>query len=107
VFKALSIDVINKDDKPYVEVDTKGEWRQFSPEEISAVILTKMNHIAEAYLGFDVKHSVVTVPAYFNNAQRQATKNAGVISGMTVQYLLNEPTAGAMAYSMTCVFIHV
>merc|ERR1712070_517090 len=74
--------------------------REFSPEEVSAMILQKMKSIAENYLGFDINHAVVTVPAYFNDAQRQATKDAGTISGMSVQRIINEPTAAAIAYGL-------
>lgn len=98
--KLLPFDVISKDDKPVVQIIIKGEKRQFSPEEVSAMILSKMRTIAEAYLGHDVKHAVVTVPAYFNDAQRQATKDAGTISGMSVQRIINEPTAAAIAYGL-------
>jgi len=99
--KLLPYAVVNKHDKPQVEVEVSpGDRKQFSPEEVSAMILQKMRSIAETYLGEDVKHAVVTVPAYFNDAQRQATKDAGTISGMTVQRIINEPTAAAIAYGL-------
>lgn len=99
--KLLPYAVVNKNDKPQVEVEVSpGDRKQFSPEEVSAMILQKMRSIAETYLGEDVKHAVVTVPAYFNDAQRQATKDAGTISGMTVQRIINEPTAAAIAYGL-------
>ena len=91
---------MNKNDKPQVEVEVGTERKMFSPEEISAMILQKMRSIAETYLGEEVKHAVVTVPAYFNDAQRQATKDAGTISGMSVQRIINEPTAAAIAYGL-------
>ena len=78
----------------------KGATKEFSPEEISAMILTKMKQIAENYLGTEVTNAVVTVPAYFNDSQRQATKDAGVISGLNVLRIVNEPTAAAMAYGL-------
>lgn len=88
-------------DKPMVEVTVnKGETKIFSPEEISAMILSKMKQIAESFLGETVSHAVVTVPAYFNDAQRQATKDAGAIAGLTVERVLNEPTAAAIAYGL-------
>ncbi|GLJ42733.1 hypothetical protein SUGI_0885980 [Cryptomeria japonica] len=87
-------------DKPMIEVSYKGEKRQFSPEEISSMVLTKMKEIAEAFLGQTVKNAVVTVPAYFNDSQRQATKDAGLISGLNVLRIINEPTAAAIAYGL-------
>jgi len=96
----LPYDVINKGDKPFVSVTVKGEKKEFAPEEISAMVLGKMKEIAESYLGKSVTHAVVTVPAYFNDAQRQATKDAGVIAGLKVARILNEPTAAAIAYGM-------
>merc|ERR1711959_361636 len=96
----LPYKVANKGGKPYVEVKVKGEAKTFSPEEVSAMILTKMKETAEAFLGKDVKNAVVTVPAYFNDAQRQATKDAGTISGMNVLRIINEPTAAAIAYGL-------
>ena len=87
--------------KPKVEVEVKaGSTKQFSPEEVSAMILGKMKETAEAFLGCDVKHAVVTVPAYFNDAQRQATKDAGTIAGLKVERVINEPTAAAIAYGL-------
>merc|ERR1711959_835973 len=78
----------------------KGETKQLAPEEVSSMVLTKMKEVAENYLGKEVKHSVITVPAYFNDAQRQATKDAGTISGMNVLRIINEPTAAAIAYGL-------
>jgi heat shock protein 5 len=98
--KLLPYDIVSKDGKPYVEVDIKNEKKQFSPEEISAMILTKMKSIAEKYLGQEVKHAVITVPAYFNDSQRQSTKDAGMISGLNVLRIINEPTAAAIAYGL-------
>lgn len=87
-------------DKPMIEVTYKGEKKQFSPEEISSMVLTKMKEIAEAFLGQTVKNAVVTVPAYFNDSQRQATKDSGLISGLNVLRIINEPTAAAIAYGL-------
>ena len=98
--KHLPFNVINKGGKPAVEVTVKGEQKQFSPEEISGMILGKMKQIAEDYLGNKVTHAVVTVPAYFNDAQRQATKDAGTIAGLNVLRIVNEPTAAAIAYGL-------
>jgi len=98
--KLLPYNVVNKDGKPFIEVDIKGEKRLFSPEEISSFILIKMKQIAENFLGREVKHAVITVPAYFNDSQRQSTKDAGQISGLNVLRIINEPTAGAIAYGL-------
>jgi len=86
--------------KPHVQVEFKGEQKTFSPEEISSMILTKMKETSEAFLGKDVKHAVITVPAYFNDSQRQATKDAGMIAGLNVLRIINEPTAAAIAYGL-------
>lgn len=98
--KFFPFKVINKNDKPHIEVNTGSENKVFAPEEISAMVLTKMKETAEAYLGKKVTHAVVTVPAYFNDAQRQATKDAGVIAGLNVMRIINEPTAAAIAYGL-------
>ncbi|RKP05669.1 heat shock protein 70 family [Thamnocephalis sphaerospora] len=98
--KHFPFEVISKDGKPVVKVEVKGEDKTFTPEEISAMILGKMKEVAESYLGKSVTHAVVTVPAYFNDAQRQATKDAGVIAGLTVLRIVNEPTAAAIAYGL-------
>lgn len=92
--------VISKNGKPNFELTIKGEKKVLSPEEISAMVLGKMKEIAEAYLSEKVTHAVVTVPAYFNNAQRQATEDAGVIAGLKVARIINEPTAAAIAYGL-------
>merc|ERR1711912_126621 len=86
--------------KPMIEVQYKGESKEFFPEEISSMVLNKMKETAEAYLGKDVPNAVVTVPAYFNDSQRQATKDAGTISGMNILRIINEPTAAAIAYGL-------
>merc|ERR1719468_386195 len=98
--KLLPFDIVNRESKPFIQVTVKGEKKQFSAEEISAMILGKMKKIAEDYLGTEVNDAVVTVPAYFNDAQRQATKDAGTISGMNVQRIINEPAAAAIAYGL-------
>ncbi|KAL9174644.1 hypothetical protein ABFS82_02G064700 [Erythranthe guttata] len=100
--KMLPYKVVDKDGKAYIEVkiNKEGEIRVFSPEEISAMILTKMKQTAEAYLGNKVNRAVITVPAYFNDAQRQATKDAGTIAGLQVERIINEPTTAAIAYGL-------
>jgi len=98
--KLLPFDIVGKETKPYVEVEYKGERKQYSPEEISAMILGKMKEIAESFLGKTIANAVVTVPAYFNDAQRQATKDAGTISSLNVLRIINEPTAAAIAYGL-------
>ncbi|KAJ5888841.1 Heat shock 70 kDa protein [Penicillium taxi] len=92
--------IVDKDTKPIIEVEFKGEAKQFTPEEISSMILTKMRETAEAYLGGTVNNAVITVPAYFNDSQRQATKDAGLIAGLNVLRIINEPTAAAIAYGL-------
>jgi endoplasmic reticulum chaperone BiP len=98
--KHFPFKVVNKDGKPTVDVEVNGANKNFSPEEVSAMVLGKMKEVAEAYLGKKVTHAVVTVPAYFNDAQRQATKDAGTIAGLTVLRVVNEPTAAAIAYGL-------
>jgi heat shock protein 5 len=92
--------VVDKESRPYISINVGGSDKLFSAEEISAMVLTKMKTIAEAYLGVDVTDAVVTVPAYFNDAQRQATKDAGTIAGLAVRRIINEPTAAAIAYGL-------
>ncbi|KAI0133527.1 hsp70-like protein [Xylariales sp. AK1849] len=92
--------VKSKGGKPVVQVQVAGSDKTFSPEEVSAVILGKMKEVAESYLGKKVTHAVVTVPAYFNDNQRQATKDAGIIAGLNVLRIVNEPTAAAIAYGL-------
>jgi len=99
--KLFPYKIINRDGKPNIQVQVKdGETKVFTPEEISAMVLIKMKETAEAYLGKKIKDAVVTVPAYFNDAQRQATKDAGVIAGLNVARIINEPTAAAIAYGL-------
>ena len=92
--------VINLGTKPHIEVSYKGETRSFSPEELSSLVLTKMKQIASIYLNEEVTHAVITVPAYFNDEQRSATKIAGQIAGLNVLRIINEPTAAAFAYGL-------
>ena len=87
-------------DKPIIVVEFHGETKKFSAEEISSMVLVKMKEIAEAYLGKEIKNAVVTVPAYFNDSQRQATKDAAVIAGLNCLRIINEPTAAAIAYGL-------
>ena len=99
--KRYPFKVINDgNDRPQIEVTFKGETKKLYPEEISAAVLVRMKEIAEAYLGEPVNHAVVTVPAYFNDAQRQSTKDAGAIAGLNIVRMINEPTAAAIAYGL-------
>lgn len=92
--------VLSENGKPKIVAEFKGERKRFAPEEISSMVLTKMRETAEAYLGETVTDAVITVPAYFNNAQREATKDAGIIAGLNVLRIINEPTAAALAYGL-------
>jgi heat shock protein 1/8 len=92
--------IIDKASKPVIQVEYKGETKTFMPEEISSMVLIKMKEISESYLGASVPNAVVTVPAYFNDSQRQATKDAGTIAGLNVLRIINEPTAAAIAYGL-------
>lgn len=93
--------VVQKEgNKPYIDVNYMGSKKQFAPEEISAMVLRKMKETAESFLGKQVKNAVVTVPAYFNDSQRQATKDAGTIAGLNVLRIISEPTAAAIAYGL-------
>ncbi|KAI5295714.1 ATPase with role in protein import into the ER [Ascosphaera acerosa] len=98
--KHFPFKVVNKGDRPSVSVEVNGSPKEFTPEEISAMVLGKMKDIASSYLGKPVTNAVVTVPAYFNDAQRQATKDAGTIAGLNVLRVVNEPTAAAIAYGL-------
>ncbi|XP_076821538.1 endoplasmic reticulum chaperone BiP-like [Clavelina lepadiformis] len=98
--KVFPFGVVEQQGKPYIQVEVKDKKKTFSPEEISGMVLSKMKETAEAYLGKKVTHAVVTVPAYFNDAQRKATKDAGTIAGLNVMRIINEPTAAAIAYGM-------
>ncbi len=92
--------IADKNGKPVIKVTYKNELKTFQPEEISSMVLIKMKEVAESYLGTDVRDAVITVPAYFNDSQRQATKDAGVIAGLNVLRIINEPTAAAIAYGL-------
>lgn len=98
--KHFPFKVINREGKPVIQVEFKGETKTFTPEEISSMVLLKMRETAEAFLGQKVNDAVVTVPAYFNDSQRQATKDAGTIAGLNVLRIINEPTAAAIAYGL-------
>jgi chaperone protein DnaK len=98
--KLFPFKVVEKSQKPHIQVQTSSGQRTFTPEEVSAMVLIKMKETAESYLGKKVTHAVVTVPAYFNDAQRQATKDAGTIAGLNVMRIINEPTAAAIAYGL-------
>ncbi|KAF4726874.1 Luminal-binding protein 5, partial [Perkinsus olseni] len=98
--KLLPFSITDKGGKPMIEVAVKGQKKVLTPEEISAMVLTKMKETAENYLGTEVKNAVITVPAYFNDGQRQATKDAGTIAGLNVMRIINEPTAAAIAYGL-------
>jgi len=98
--KLWPFEVTNRDNKPYIRVNYLGEQHDFAPEEISAMVLAKMKEVAEAYLGKKVTHAVVTVPAYFDDSQRAATRDAGIIAGLSVLRIINEPTAAALAYGL-------
>merc|ERR1711904_422490 len=98
--KLLPFAIVDQGGKPQISVKVNGESKTMPPEEVSSMVLVKMKETAENYLGKEVKHAVVTVPAYFNDAQRQSTKDAGTISGMNVLRIINEPTAAAIAYGL-------
>jgi heat shock protein 5 len=98
--KLLPFEIVEKEGKPVISVEVNGKKKVMTPEEVSSMVLTKMKETAENYLGKEVKNAVITVPAYFNDAQRQATKDAGTIAGMNVMRIINEPTAAAIAYGL-------
>jgi len=98
--KFFPFSLVEQKSKPHVQVSVNGKKETFAPEEISAMVLTKMKDTAETYLGKKVTHAVVTVPAYFNDAQRASTKDAGTIAGLNVMRIINEPTAAAIAYGL-------
>ncbi|XP_074266579.1 heat shock 70 kDa protein 18-like [Silene latifolia] len=99
-FKVIEHPDDKEDKRPVIAISNKNVNKHFSPEEISSMILVKMKEIAEAFLGSPVQNAIITVPAYFNDSQRQATKDAGVIAGLNVQKIINEPTAAAFAYGL-------
>lgn len=92
--------VVNHQGLPKLQAEYMNETKTFAPEEISSMVLVKMKETAEAYLGQNVSEAVITLPAYFNDSQRQATKDAGVIAGLKVLRVINEPTAAALAYGL-------
>ena len=92
--------VVNQKMKPNIQVEYKGETKVFTAEEISSMVLVKMKETADAYLGDTIKDAVITVPAYFNDSQRSATKDAGLIAGLNVLRIINEPTAAAIPYGL-------
>lgn len=96
----LPYKIINKDNKPYIQVEYEGQTKEYAPEQISAMVLQHMKTIAENYLGEKVENAVVTVPAYFNDQQRQATKDAGAICKLNVLRVINEPTAASICYGL-------
>ena len=98
--KHFPFTVISDDNKPKIQATYQGELKTFQPEEISSMVLTKMKEVAESYIGETVTDAVITVPAYFNDSQRQATKDAGAIAGLNVLRIINEPTAAAIAYGL-------
>ncbi|KIK21340.1 hypothetical protein PISMIDRAFT_12290, partial [Pisolithus microcarpus 441] len=102
--KYFPFKVVSRAGKPYIRVEYRGENKEFAsiytPEEITSMVLTKMKETAEAYLGYAVSNAVVTVPAYFNDSQRQTTKDAGTIAGLNFLRIINEPTAAAIAYGL-------
>ena len=99
-FKHWPFKVVNRDGKPYFEVVHEGTTKEFSPEQISSMVLMKMKQMASTYLGEEVTDAVITVPAYFNDSQRQSTKDAGRIAGLNVLRIINEPTAASLAYGL-------
>ena len=98
--KLFPYSVVQDGNKPVISVQYKNEEKKFKPEEIASMVLTKMKTIAEDYLGEKVTDAVITVPAYFNDSQRQSTKDAGAIAGLNVLRIINEPTASAIAYGL-------